>query len=221
MKQKLGISCCYGIVFILCSALMFILGFTNTPAFWIGYLCSLMMLALCLLVIWKDGFFSGIAHLRYSLGMMVTVFFCVQLLLGWMSTFLLLPWFLVAEVVLLGVCALVVLPVLLGGNWIIKRQQETYNRQQFIRILTEELSPLPDRVSDMTARKKLENLQEAVRFSDPMGVDASEPLEQRITEQAFNLKRLVELTDWEGLCALCDTLSQLLKERNCRCAESK
>ena len=221
MKQKLGISCCYGIIFILCSALMFILGMANTPAFWIGYLCSLMILALCLLVIWKDGFFSGIAHLRYSLGMVVTAFFCIQLLLGWISTFLLLPWFLVAEVVLLGVCALVVFPVLLGGNWIMARQQERYDRQHFKHTLTTELSSLLERVSDMTARKKLETFREAVRFSDPIGVDASEPLEQRITEQTFNLKRLVSLADWEGMCALCDTLMQLLNERNQRCKEAK
>lgn len=221
MKQKIELSCCYGIAFILCSTVMFILGLTNTASFWGGYFCSLLMLALCLLVIWKEGYWGSIAHLRYSLGMVVTVFFGLQLLLGCLSAVLPPLWFFIAEIVLLSICALFVLPVMLGGNWIIKRQQETYTRQQFVRILTEELSSLPDRVSDMTARKKLENLQEAVRFSDPMGVDASEPLEQRITEQAFNLKRLVELTDWEGLCALCDTLSQLLKERNCRCAASK
>ena len=221
MKQKLGISCCYGIVFVLCSALMFILGMANTPAFWIGYLCSLIMLALCLLVIWKDGFFSGIAHLRYTLGLVATVFFCIQLLLGWISGFLPLQWFIIAEVVLLGLCALTVLPVLLSGNWIIHRQKDRYDRQLFTRILAEELSTLPERVSDITAHKKLETLREAVRFSDPVGVDASEPLEQRITEQTFNLKRLASLADWDGVCALCDTLMQLLNERNQRCKEAK
>ena len=207
MKQKLGISCCYGIVFVLCSALMFILGMANTPAFWTGYLCSLIMLALCLL--------------RYTLGLVATVFFCIQLLLGWISGFLPLQWFIIAEVVLLGLCALTVLPVLLSGNWIIHRQKDRYDRQLFTRILAEELSSLPERVSDITAHKKLETLREAVRFSDPVGVDASEPLEQRITEQTFNLKRLASLADWDGVCALCDTLMQLLNERNQRCKEAK
>ena len=221
MKQKLGISCCYGIVFVLCSALMFILGMANTPAFRIGHLCSLLLLALCLLTIWKDGFFSSIAHLRYTLGMVVTAFFGIQLLLRCMSPILPLQWFIIAEVILLGVCALIILPILLGNSWISHCQQDRYDQQHFIRDLTADLSTLPEQVSDMTARKKLENLREAVRFSDPVGVKEAAPLEQRITEQSVNLKRLVKLADWDGLCALCDTLLQLLNERNQRCKEAK
>lgn len=221
MKQKTGISCCYGVVFILCFIIMLLFDLTSAPMFWLGFVCSLVMLTLCFVVIWADGFFGGIAHLRYTLGMVVTVFFGIQLLLGWLSAFLPSLWFVISEVVLLGICALIVLLILLGSNWITLCQQERYDQRRFIRVLTEQLSPLPEQVSDMTARKKLENLREAVRFSDPVGVDESAPLEQRITEQAVNLKRLVELADWEGLCALCGTLMQLLNERNQRCKEAK
>lgn len=221
MKQKIGISCCYGIAFILYSAIMFFLEAASVPTFWIGSFCSLLMLALCLLVVWKGDFFGGIPHLHYTLGLAVSGFFCLQLLLGGLTAVLPLQGVLIAETILFGICALIVLPVLLGSRQIIGRQQELYDRQQFIRLLTKELSPLPERVSDAAARKKLEAFQEAVRFSDPMGVDESAPLEQRITEQVSNLKHLVELADWDGLRALCGTLSQLLKERNQRCREQK
>lgn len=167
MKQKIGISCCYGIAFILYSAIMFFLEAASVPTFWIGSFCSLLMLALCLLVVWKGDFFGGIPHLHYTLGLAVSGFFCLQLLLGGLAAVLPLQGVLIAETILFGICALIALPVLLGSRQIIGRQQELYDRQQFIRLLTKELSPLPERVSDAAARKKLEAFQEAVRFSDP------------------------------------------------------
>lgn len=88
MKQKIGISCCYGIAFILYSAIMFFLEAASVPTFWIGSFCSLLMLALCLLVVWKGDFFGGIPHLHYTLGLAVSGFFCLQLLLGGLAAVL-------------------------------------------------------------------------------------------------------------------------------------
>ena len=217
MKRKLGISCCYGIVFIVYSVVLFTFGVSSSPGFGVGYGCSLLMLALCLLVVWKDCFGCAISHLQFTLGAAITVCFLTQLVLGIVTAFLPFPWATVIELVLLGVGGLCVLCVLLGGKWIANRTRELQDRQRFIRTLSDELARLVNQIPDLESRKRVEVLQEVARFSDPLSVPELEPLEQRITEQTLHLSQRVAVGDWDGVCALCATLTQLLKERNRKC----
>ena len=221
MKRNLGISCCYGIVFIVYSVALFTFRASSTPGFWGGYGCSLLMLALCLLVVWKDCFGSMIAHLQFTLGAAITTCFLAQLVLGIVTAFLPFPWAAVAEVGLLGVGGLCTLCILLGEKWIANRTRELQDRQRFIRTLSDELAWLVNQVPDLESRKRVEALQEAARFSDPLSVPELEPLEQRITEQTLHLSQRVAVGDWDGVCALCATLTQLLKERNRKCKALK
>ena len=221
MKRNLGISCCYGIVFIVYSVALFTFGASSTPGFWCGYSCSLLMLALCLLVVWKDCFGSQMTHLHLTLCAAITVCFLAQLALGIVTALLPFSWAAVVEVGLLGVGGLCTLCILLSGKRIANRTRELQDRQQFIRTLSDELAQLVNQVLDLESRKRVEALQEAARFSDPLSVPELEPLEQRITEQTLHLSRRVAVGDWDGVCALCTTLTQLLKERNRKCKALK
>lgn len=221
MKRNLGISCCYGIVFVVYSVALFAFKVSSAPGFWVGYGCTMLMLALCLLVVWKDLFGSKMAHLHFTLGAAITTCFLAQLVLGIAAAFLPLPWAAVVELVLLGVGALCILCVLLGGKRIANRTRELQDRQRSIRTLSDELARLVDQVPDLESRKRVEVLQEAARFSDPLSVPELEPLEQRIVEQTSHLSQRVAVGDWDGVCALCATLTQLLKERNRKCKALK
>lgn len=79
MGYKIGFSIGYGIVFLAYEAIVFLLtGFTR-PGAWLGLACTVLVLGLCLAAVWKDAFQAGIAHLPMVLGVVLTIFFVLQL----------------------------------------------------------------------------------------------------------------------------------------------
>ena len=99
MGYKIGFSIGYGIVFLAYKAIVFLLtGFTR-PGAWLGLACTVLVLGLCLAAVWKDAFQAGIAHLPMVLGVVLTIFFVLQLAAGVIVTFLPLKWGAIVEIV--------------------------------------------------------------------------------------------------------------------------
>ena len=88
MGYKIGFSIGYGIVFLACEAILFLLTGFALPGAWLGLICTLLVLGLCLAAVWKDAFRAGIAHLPMALGAVLTIFFVLQLAAGVIVTFL-------------------------------------------------------------------------------------------------------------------------------------
>ena len=102
MGYKIGFSIGYGIVFLAYKAIVFLLtGFTR-PGAWLGLACTVLVLGLCLAAVWKDAFQAGIAHLPMVLGVVLTIFFVLQLAAGVIVTFLPLKWGAIVEIVLVA-----------------------------------------------------------------------------------------------------------------------
>ena len=124
MGYKIGFSIGYGIVFLTYEAVLFLLtGFTQ-PGAWLGLACTVLVLGLCLAAVWKDAFQAGIAHLPMVLGVVLTIFFVLQLAAGVIVTFLPLKWGAIVEIVLVAACLLCGGGTVLGGRMIAERERE-------------------------------------------------------------------------------------------------
>ena len=124
MGYKIGFSIGYGIVFLAYEAIVFLLtGFTR-PGAWLGLACTGLVLGLSLAAVWKDAFQAGIAHLPMVLGVVLTIFFVLQLAAGVIVTFLPLKWGAILEIVLVAACLLCGGGTVLGGRMIAERERE-------------------------------------------------------------------------------------------------
>lgn len=124
MGYKLGVSLGYGIVFLAYGVILFLLtGFAASGA-WLGLVCTVVVLSLCLLVVWKDVFRIEIAQLRMTLSVVLTAFFVLQLVVGAVVCGLPIRWGIALETVLLAICLLCSGGILLGGRMIAERERE-------------------------------------------------------------------------------------------------
>ncbi len=118
MKYRIGFSLGYVLVFLACEGILFLLtGFERAGA-WLGMVCSIVVLGLCLESVRKNAFRGGIFHLRAALGVVLTAFYVLQLIVGGIVAFLPLKWGLIAEIILLAACLLCGGGTLLGGQMI-------------------------------------------------------------------------------------------------------
>ena len=124
MGYKIGFSVGYGIVFLACEAILFLLTGFALPGAWLGLACTVLVLGLCLAAVWKDAFQAGIAHLPMVLGVVLTIFFVLQLAAGVIVTFLPLKWGAIVEIVLVAACLLCGGGTVLGGRMIAERERE-------------------------------------------------------------------------------------------------
>ena len=129
MGYKIGFSIGYGIVFLAYEAIVFLLTGFARPGAWLGLVCTVLVLGLCLAAVWKDAFRAGIAHLPMALGVVLTIFFVLQLAAGVIVTFLPLKWGAIVEIVLVAACLLCGGGTVLGGRMIAERERENRARR--------------------------------------------------------------------------------------------
>ena len=77
-----------------------------------------------------------------------------------------------------------------------------------------------DFCEDQELRKKLVNLSEKFRYSDPVSCDELEEIEQKITDEIDTLKTLVG-TDVDEAAKKITYIENLLADRNRRCKALK
>lgn len=129
MGYKIGFSMGYGIVTLAYGAILFLLtGFASRGA-WLSLVCTVLLLGLCLAAVWTDIFRVGIAHLSMALGVVLTIFFVLQLAVGILVTFLPLKWGAIVEIVLVTACLLCGGGTVLGGRMIAERERENRTKR--------------------------------------------------------------------------------------------
>lgn len=129
MGYKIGFSIGYGIVTLAYGAILFLLtGFASQGA-WLSLVCTVLVLGLCLAAVWADVFRVSIAHLSMALGVVLTIFFVLQLAVGVLVTFLPLKWGAIVEIVLVTVCLLCGGGTVLGGRMIAERERENRTKR--------------------------------------------------------------------------------------------
>lgn len=216
-----------GLLFVGYSAIAF-LCFDITRAFWISYAVTAVVFALvggvgvAFLNASKDPRrqLYGVALLRWSL-----LYLGLQILLS-----LLVMAFQAHLAMSVIVCAYLLLFVAYGCLAIpAKAVAETLDKQDI--QLTTQASPIRDfrvqaqmlvaRCTDHTARQALEDLSEALRFSDPVPTEATQTIEAELSAALNRLGERVAAADWAAIPAACSTFRATLGARNALCKRTK
>lgn len=91
----------------------------------------------------------------------------------------------------------------------------------YIRDLQNDVDLLISFVSNPELVKRLKNLSEEIRFSDPMSHDSLANIEEELKELVFNMRLAAEENNEEELSKLINQVTAKLKYRNQKCANLK
>jgi hypothetical protein len=104
------------------------------------------------------------------------------------------------------------------GNQEIERIDRVVRAKTFrIRSLQAEVEALVAKTEDVSLRKALTELSEAIRYSDPMSHAQLADLENKIEAKTAALIKVAEHGNAENAGTLCAELRQLVAERNRKC----
>lgn len=216
-----------GLLFVGYSAIAF-LCFDTTCAFWISYVVTAAVFAVvgvvgvAFLNASKDPRrqLYAVALLRWSL-----LYLGLQILLS-----LLVMAFQAYLAISVIVCAYLLLFVAYGCLAIpAKAVAETLDKQDIqlssqaspIRDLRAQAQMLVARCTDPTARQALEELSEALRFSDPVPTEATQTIEVELTTALNSLGERVAAADWAAIPAASEAFRATLGARNALCKRTK
>ena len=121
---------------------------------------------------------------------------------------------LVAEGIILGYA-------LLSSNYIAGNQAKQKQKVFYIRDLQGDVDAASNLIGDADTKKKMMQLSEDIRFSDPMSDDSLADTEEEIKNKVNKLLALSRNNDLEKINPLIDEISNLIKYRNTKCKNLK
>ena len=228
-KQKSFVAI-FVIAFVLYNVLFFAIPLRKIAASWVMYVFSLVAIILSACIT-AYAFGKEDSNLKskiygYPIFKIGMVYVAVQILLGavigLIGAFVHVPaWIaVVIAVVLLG---LALAGVIATDNIrdVIEEQEEVLERQtKTVTYFRMNMESVIDFCEDEELRKKLVNLSEKFRYSDPVSCDELEEIEQKITEEIEVLKNLVT-SDVDEASKKIVYIENLLADRNRRCKALK
>ena len=90
-----------------------------------------------------------------------------------------------------------------------------------MRVLQSKAASLVDQCTDASAKTALEQLSDALRYSDPVSSDATIALEDALASYTDELQSVLAERDYENVKALCSKIASLLAQRNQLCKSGK
>lgn len=206
------------ILFAIFNIVVFVAPLVHTIAFWLGYffaLFALITIALTLTLYFgktvKEEKFLGLPAVKTA-----WTYFVLQTALSvWEMTVFPLSYLpaLVINLVLGAVFVVVILALYAAADKIDKAEQFTAEKVVFIKQLKMELDSIE--TDDAVLAKKVKELAENVRFSDPMSHSKLVEIETALSESVNELTN--SIGDTEKALTLCDQVAKLLKKRNEQC----
>lgn len=100
-------------------------------------------------------------------------------------------------------------------------EQKTAVQTQAVKAFRLDVASLVGACKDPVAKKKMESLVDAFKYSDPVSNDGLAAIEAQISNEVDVLKRLVLGDDVNALISKIDEVQILLADRNRRCKEGK
>lgn len=130
----------------------------------------------------------------------------------------------IAVVVSIVILAAALIGVIAADNTrdvIQEMEQKTVEQTKVVKTFRLDVASLVGKCKDSVAKKKMEDLADAFKYSDPVSNDELAEVEKKITYEVEELKRLVLGNDVEALIGKIDEVQMLLADRNRRCKEGK
>ena len=120
-------------------------------------------------------------------------------------------------IILIGLYWILAITCLLTKDSIKKTEQINMEKTSFIKDLRVALAALPLQTEDQPLKKKLQELSDDAKFSDPVSSELLEEVEARLLTVVTQCREALDKKDTEAALALCDKASRILKERNETC----
>jgi hypothetical protein len=203
-----------GILFVMISVITFAVPSAKNIAFWISYAFTVIAFV-AQLVIWKSALERAKSLKSKFLGFPVVhisiVYLIVQIIA--LAIFLAIPtlpiWSaLVVCSVIAGVSAVCMIASAAGRSEIVRVSANVQEKTFYIKQLQTEVGLLADAETDIATKSALTQLEEKIRYSDPMSNEQLANLEEPIKAKIAELKKATDKTN----CIV--ELNSLLDERN-------
>lgn len=123
----------------------------------------------------------------------------------------------IGQIILLAFFFVMLVLMHTGKEYIESVDQKVAIKRQFIMELINDLTSIKQNAPD-EVKKDIQNVIDAVRYSDPMSSNAVAAIENEIKD---NVERLGQQTDPEQIRELCLTIDRQIKERNIRIRSMK
>ena len=209
------------------STIAFVIPFPKNGVFWIAYLFGVFAI-LFQIYIFKSSFGKQDARSRFygfPIARLGIYYLIIQMIASIAE--IALATFLPAWVVI--VINLLILAFALIGCITTETMRDEIARQDeklkkdvsSMRELQSISAALTDQCSNEDLKKDLKKLADEFRYSDPISSDKTKALEADMHSQIGDLQQAIIDGDTEGARALCNKLSNCLRERNRICAVNK
>lgn len=222
-SNKILVSAGVAVVFAVFNLLVFIFSPQMTPTFWVSYgftVVAFVLQELILLFCLQRKASADTVFYRIPILLMGFVYWALQVIVG--SIFMGLPeikvtWAIVVQVILLAIFALVAIAASVGNNLIGRSAQHVDDKVRFIRLLESDVAAMRDKAVDTGVVAQLEELQEMVRYSDPMSSESLALVERKIVDMTVDLSDAVDRNDQQTIFTTISQIKVLLADRNRKC----
>lgn len=211
------------LIFIIYSILMFWIFDQSKTMFKLCYVFSVVATALATFMpvfMIKPQNTAKTIFNRFSLAMFTSLYFGIQLVLGFVLTLLgFLPTVIgvILELALAFIYAIGIITSSLGIDYIKDLEKEQKEKVYFIKSIAVDIEGLVNKVQDAELKKKLEKLSETARYSDPMSHQSLSGLESQISIKVEALKASINEGKLETVENDCKAIEDMFNERNEKC----
>ena len=211
------------LIFIIYSILMFWIFDQSKTMFKLCYVFSVVATALAAFMpvfMIKPQNTAKTIFNRFSLAMFTSLYFGIQLVLGFVLTLLgFLPTVIgvILELALAFIYAIGIITSSLGIDYIKDLEKEQKEKVYFIKSIAVDIEGLVNKVQDAELKKKLEKLSETARYSDPMSHQSLSGLESQISIKVEALKASINEGKLETVENDCKAIEDMFNERNEKC----
>lgn len=227
-KENIRAAMVFAVLLVLYNLIVFLVPFNRTNVFWISYGFTIAAFVIASIAIYI-GFikqpdakskFYGFPILKIGV-----VYTAVQIIAG--LIFMLLGTYIPSWIpsILYAVIAGATVIGLVSADTVVEQiqvQDAKLKKDIFcMRELQSIACSLPGLCNNMDTKKKLENLADNMRYSDPISSKATSEAEAELKICIAELQRAVVENDLPGVAQLCIRAEALLKERNRLCKLNK
>lgn len=212
------------VIFAVYSLIVFLIKEERTVAFWVSYICTLVAIILA------DGLAAWIARcgkksvafLHIPIYLYCSIFIIVELIIGLIFALFVssVKMIILFEGVLYAVFLLLQLSALQGKEVLESMEAEMADSTHFINGLRLEADNLYINAKGTAVEKKLKELADAFKYSDPVSSPALQQIEARLADSFYGLKEKIYASP-EEVIEEADKVLQILGERNRSCKAFK
>jgi len=209
------------IIMVVLSVIAFLLPFTRSSTFFIGYFFAMLANVLTIGVIIYSLGRGNLKSKFYGMPLIFVVwsYLAIQVIVSFIQMlFPFIPpaWAIVINIILLGICFIGLIAVTMGKEAIIHTDEKVKEKVFYIKSLQIDVEGLAFKAND-GLKKSINNLADAIRYSDPMSSPQLSTIENQIDLKINMLKEAVGRNDDDSANALISELNELIAERSRKC----